>query len=275
MQFLKRHYEKIILSLVLLGLAGAAVWLMIRVTQIKEELNESMGSVEGLPQGPLVLQPFAVYSNTLARATNPPTLDMSKQHLVFNPFVWQVKPNGDIIKIQTGKEIGPDAVVVSKVTPLSLILSIDRTTGTAESPQVQLGYERQSSTNIVERRKTQRFLSFTTKVTFPLEGTNVTVTLKEIRGNYPDEPELVLELLIGDTPQTITLTKTKPFSQITAYSADLQYPPEGIKFPEGRRVGDSVVLGGVTYNIIAITDSRVVLSAPNEKRFPIPYRPAP
>ena len=40
MQFLKKHYEKLVLSLVLLGLAVVAILLTFKVEGVKKELEE-------------------------------------------------------------------------------------------------------------------------------------------------------------------------------------------------------------------------------------------
>ena len=59
---------------------------------------------------------------------------------------------------------------------------------------------------------------------------------------------------------TIQLTKGKEFSRIAGYAADLQYAPENLN-RLGMRREEKLTFGGETYNIVAITDKDVTLSA--------------
>jgi hypothetical protein len=65
-------------------------------------------------------------------------------------------------------------------------------------------------------------------------------------------------------PQASKLT----FRRVEGYKADLKYAPE-IKTWPGKRVGNSISLNGEEYKIVAITKNEVVLSAPNQKKWPI------
>ena len=44
MEFIKKHYEKIIMSVVLLCLLGAAVWLPKKIADAREQINQKAGS---------------------------------------------------------------------------------------------------------------------------------------------------------------------------------------------------------------------------------------
>src|SRR6478609_1882823 len=97
MEFLKKHYEKILLSLVLLCLAVAAAWLPTKIRQEKEELQKT---IFNLPK-PRELQPVDLSTNesALKRLQNPPTVELSGAHNLFNPVTWKVKADGSFIKI--------------------------------------------------------------------------------------------------------------------------------------------------------------------------------
>ena len=61
----------------------------------------------------------------LARLQSPYKLDFSTTNKLFNPIQWQKTPDGRLIKICPGNEVGPEAVVITKITPLYLILTLD------------------------------------------------------------------------------------------------------------------------------------------------------
>jgi hypothetical protein len=99
---------------------------------------------------------------------------------------------------------------------------------------------------------------------------NPAVTLDHITG-APDHPDqLFLKLSDGST---VAVSKGKPFRRVEGYSADLKYDPEGLKWPE-RRVGADLIFAGDDYNIVAIHQDEVILSAQsNQKRTTLRYAP--
>ena len=57
--------------------------------------------------------------------------------------------------------------------------------------------------------------------------------------------------------------------------ADLKFAPENRTY-SNRRVGDRIAIAGEEYNIVAITENEVVLSAKsNQKKWTIKYSPTP
>ena len=98
--------------------------------------------------------------------------------------------------------------------------------------------------------------------------------MREIKA-APDNPTnftVVLEL--NDTAQRVTVTKDQPFRRIDGYMVDLKYTPE-TKTWTSRRVGAPLSFNGEDYNIVAITENEVVLSAKsNQKKWPIKYSPS-
>jgi len=235
MEFLKRHYEKILLSVVLLCLAIAAAWLPIKIRQEKEDLQKT---IFNLPK-PKELKPVDLTTNetALKRLQNPPTVEMAGAHNLFNPATWKIKPDGSYIKII--KE-GVDALTITKVQPLYMELAFDRVAAS--------GYW------IGVKRLSQKKPSIYAKLNEKKE----LFTLKEVKGPPEDPEEIVLELT--DNPQPISITKAKSFQRIEGYAADLRYPPDNLNFPN-KKVGDVITFGGESYKIIAITENEVRVSA--------------
>ena len=72
------------------------------------------------------------------------------------------------------------------------------------------------------------------------------------------------------------VTREPTYKRIDGYTADLKYPPEN-KTWTGRRVGSpQLTFNGEEYNIVAITQNEVVLSAKsNQKKWTITFNPTP
>jgi len=251
----KHHYEKIVLSLVLAGLAGA-VWFLYQEGLKEEQSNANFVTnvgrrkVKGL--APVDL---SSYQNLLKLAQSPPALILSGGHNVFNPVKWQKRPDGTLLKIETGKEVGPDAMTISKITPLYYIISLDRVVGEGYF----IGVTREGADKPLLRRKQPRFVGS--------HGTNEFFTLVEIKGPAEDPTELVLQL--ADTKEMVSIAKTKEFKKVMGYEAELKYPVENKNYPN-LRVGANITVAGDQYNIIAISENEVVLSARlNDKKYTV------
>lgn len=128
----------------MLSLAGAAGYLIYEVSNTRQELKlKEQKIIEGTPKK---LKPLddQRYRKLLELGKTVEYLDLAKNHHVFNPVTWVRKPNGEIVKIQSGNEIGLRAAVVTKITPLHLILDMTAT-GTAERPTYSVGVTREHS----------------------------------------------------------------------------------------------------------------------------------
>ena len=252
----KLHYEKIILSLVLAGLAGA-VWFLYQEGMKEEESNANFVTnvghrkVKGL--APVDL---SSYQNAFKLAQSPPPLILAGGHNVFNPVKWQRRPDGTLIKIQTGKEVGPEAMTIGKITPLYFIISLDRV---ANAGGYMIGVTQQAAEKPAARLKRPKFVT--------QNVTNEFFTLVEIKGSPEDPTELVLQL--ADTKEMVSIAKTKEYKKVMWYEADLKYPVENRNYPN-QRVGSTITVAGDQYNIIAINENEVVLSARlNDKKYTV------
>ena len=94
-----------------------------------------------------------------------------------------------------------------------------------------------------------------------------------VKGPPENPTDVILEL--NDSGERIDITRDKPFRRTDGYAADLRYAPENKNFPQ-RRVGGKLTVAGEEYNIVAITENEVVLSArSNGKKYTIRYNAAP
>src|ERR1022692_5129420 len=157
MDFVKKHYEKVILSAVLLGVVGFLAFLPIVISHEHDELEvvkSQLISLPAKPLPPLDLTPQAAISQ---RVKVPANYDFSTTNRLFNPLEWKRAPDGTLFPIRSGNETGAGAAVVTKITPLYFILTFDSVETNGAAPRYVLGVERQAADKPALRRKQQRF----------------------------------------------------------------------------------------------------------------------
>jgi hypothetical protein len=95
----------------------------------------------------------------------------------------------------------------------------------------------------------------------------------EVKGK-PDEPSQII-VQLNDTGEKAVITKEQPFRRVDGYMADLHYDLEKKNW-QHRRVNSQppLSLNGEDYNIVAINQNEVVLSAKlNGKKWAVKANP--
>jgi hypothetical protein len=262
MEFIKRHWEKVLLGVVLIGLAIAVALLPMKIAKEREQLKTTRDTILNPTVKPLPPLELGQAEAALVRAGSRMTLDFSTGHRLFNPVLWQKTTEGQPLKVQSGNEIGPAAVQVLHTEPLYLIISFDNVLTNEPPPRYLIGVERQTAPRARDRRKQQTYASLETKTD--------SFTLLKVQGT-PDNPDA----LIFDVPGTegeVKVTRAAPFKRVDGYTADLKYAPENQTW-SNKRVGDRLRFAGDDYNIVAINKSEVVLSAPSGKKTTVTVAP--
>jgi len=251
MEFLKKHYEKVILGLVLVGATVAVAFLPIKITSDRASIEEERNKIISRQPRPLTNLNLTPGLVAMTNLTLPPDADFGRPHHVLNPVQWQKTAEGRLIKVQTGTEVGIAATTISKTTPLYLILTLDSVGPSVggEPPGYLIGIERQAAP-AGKRTKRQIFARIN-------EKKEDILTLREVKGPPENPDEVIVEL--SDTGERVALAKDRPYRRIEGYMADLKNEPAKSTFV-ARRVGDRVIVSGEEYNIVAITDSEVVFS---------------
>ena len=259
MDLLKKHYEKILFGVVLLGLLGALIFLPFLIQSDREKQETISTGLITPPVKPLPPLNLTALSNAIERLQLPYQLDFESTNRLFNPVEWQRTVSGNLVKVES---IGPRAAKVTKTTPLYFVLTLD-SVETNFGARYVIGVERQAAPVPWQRAKRQHYASVGEK--------NDTFTITAVKGPPASPTELVLRLT--DSGEIVTLSKNKPYRRVDAYMADLEYSPEG-KSWQDQRVGDDLKFAGDDYIVVAINEDEVVISAQsNQKKTTLIYKP--
>ena len=234
MEFLKKHYEKIILSAVLLGLGATAFWLSVAVDQASNEINIS---IKAAPKAkPWKEIDLTAERAALASLTNPPPLVLSGAHNLLNPVTWKVMPNGVWRKFT---QEGVSVLVVTNISPVYMTISFADKAGEGFHIVVRQGSAgpRTYYAKVGEKDKTRPF------------------AVTGIVGVEENPSALKLELPDGETAEVST---NQPYRRVIAHEADLKYDPDA-KTLTRQRVDDLFSLSQEPYKIIEVTNNAVTV----------------
>ena len=224
MDFVKKHYEKILLGFVLLGLVGALVFLPFMIASDQQKLKDMSYGVVHPKAAPLPGLDLTRETDVLGRLQSPYKLDFSTTNKLFNSVPWSKTPDGHLQKLAADNVVS--LAVITNITPLYLILALDSMeTNSMETNEVGTRYvismERQAAALLAQRVKKQHYASIGEKVG---EKNNAFI-VREVSGSPADPGTLKLTVQLTDTGESATLSKDKPFRRVDGYSADLKYDP--------------------------------------------------
>ncbi len=244
MEFLKNHYEKILLSAVLLGLAVAVAILPMKVPSGNEE--------GGTNAPPTKFHSLDNSTNeaALARLEELPPVVFSGAHNLFSPVEWRRKKDLTLWKIDKDNEVGIGAVIVRKITPRHTILSYDG----FNPPKFQIG--------VIQQAKNPE-AKIPTPVFAALNDKKELFTVVGAKGPPENPTEVTLELKDG---KKVTIARDKSYSEVTDYTADLIYPHDNTQPFLRQKVGAKLLFDGDTNIVVDISSNEVVLSASSGKR---------
>lgn len=273
MQFLKKHYEKIILMVVLAGLLGAAIFLLLQVRSIQESTADEGQAETGKKAEK---EPAERYTNLIFQIKNPVSLDLATHH-VFNSHTWFIKsnpPSPEAIWIQ-GTNIGPAKLQVLKLAPL--LWMVDAKAGIAtERTNFSLIMLRQDDPRPAMRRPITKSVEIgrTNKLDDSFQA-----VLKSATGlNSTNTAQFVVDIFIaGRAPVTDYVIRPGfPFRMTNSYSADLIYPPNPVPpLKPDLRMNDTIVIEGEPYKILEIRETGITVeSVKTQKRTTVPVSPA-
>jgi hypothetical protein len=272
MEFIKKNYEKVILSLVLLGLVGVLAFMPVMIGYDQQKMRDLRITVIPRKVEPLPPLDLSRQQAVLNQLKTPYDLDLSTTNKLFNPVQWQRQRDTTMVRAE---KLGVQAAVVTKITPLYFTITLDSVRTNESGARYAFTIEDQTAAIPGQRRKRIQYASMgkgnDTVVDKTVGGKNEGFTLVGVKGPPENPDQLVLKL--ADTGATNTLSKSQPFRRVDAYSVDLKYSFENYS-RTGQRVGDHLTFAGDDYNIIAIDKNDVILLAQsNQKKFTLPYAP--
>jgi len=253
MDFLKKHYEKVILSVVLLGLAGAAALLPLRMQSNQEKIDKAKS---GPPKGKLPYAPDNLSTNIalLERAKRPSPLQLAPPHYLLNPVLWKrVPPEKQLVKIENPDQLGPRSLAITNITPLFLRLEFKGVEGTAEKRFYRVIMTREGSQAKGQRTPMPRLVSLNRQV-------DNLFTAREVVG--PEDNPDVLVVFLTDNNQRVVLEKDKEFKHPAGFAADLRYVPDGKTFLD-KRAKDNIEFAGKKFTIVEVTENEVTVADPS------------
>jgi hypothetical protein len=267
MELLKKHYEKILLGFVLVGLTVGAASLPLMISAERQADEAKTGELIKTPPRELEKIDLKSAEDSIARANRGLTLDLATSNRVFNSMPWQKLPDGQVRKVIPGNT-GPEAVTITKLTPLHTRITLDTVSTSDSGSRYLIGVEKEAAPLPANRRKRQTSAMLNQKTE--------SFVIREVRGDPANPSELILELT--DTNERVSLTRDKPFLREDGYMADLRYEPErktwtAVRTGAGAAGTPPLVIEGESYIVVAINKSEVVLSAKsNNKKTVVAYK---
>lgn len=247
MEFLKRHYEKIILSVVLVVLAIGVALLPMQLRQEKEYVASKVKGITAEPKKYQALN-TASFENVLNRtaSNSPVVLSGAPGHNTFNPVLWQVGPDGTLYKNDSDEKLGFKKLELVDTKELRYIISLEKVSGNS----YLIGIIKENAVRPADRQKKTRYFS---KTSANAEGL---FKLTEVKGAAENPEALVFEL--ADTKEQAVVAKDKPFIRVDEYLADLKYDPEKRVWKQQRK-GNEIGFNGDAYKIMDIKADEVLV----------------
>ena len=262
MDFLKKHYEKLLLGLVLAGLVGSLVFMPFYISADKQNMKDSTNTILLAPQVTALPDlDLTAKAAVVQRMGTNYSVDLDSTNKLFNPNDWQRTPDGSLIP---AKATGPQFVVVTNITPLYTIINLDSVSVNELGARYVISVERQAEKNPAKRRKQAHYVSVG-------DRPNDAFSLIKVSGQDPAKPDSV-EVKLTDSGDVVSIANDKPYKRIDGYKADFRYDLEKRGFHV--RVDDKVAFGGGNYTVQDINQNEVILmDDSNQKKTTLPFAP--
>lgn len=262
MDFLKKHYEKVLLGAMLAGLIGVLVFMIFYIAADKTDMENKRTSLTNPHVKELPNLDMSLEDNAFLRLKTPYSLDLETTNKLLNPMEWQRALDGSLIP--AAKKTGLQVAVVTRITPLFLVISNVSSTTNEFGARYDISVERQASANLAKRRPISHFVSLGDKP-------NDTFELLQVKGPPENPDALVLKLV--DNGEVVTIPRGKDYRKVEGYAADFRYDPERKVF-RGKRIGDKLSFGGVDYVVVEVNKNELILSdQSNQKKTSLPFVP--
>lgn len=261
-EIIRNHYEKIILTIVLLGLALAVLYVYQASQSEKEKIKKSLEEITSRKPTPVRPADLTGALEALKSARSPTELAFSGPHNLVNPVKWKKKPGGEVYKLTSDVgEIGWGKMIITRRAQLRFIVAYDR----PANPGYWLKLTKEAAERPPDRRPKPLYVTLNTTNKF----IDRLIVLREIKGP-PEKPE-ELGIELADAGERITVATNKAFERIEGYEVDLKntFLATNNVFLN-LRVGSPIKIASDDYIIVAINENEVVASArANDKKYTV------
>lgn len=262
MDFFKKHYEKAVLSLVLLALAVVAVLIFVEVGTFKQNLDEQLKNRTGVKKKELKVVDLSADRAVLKRLSAPVDVPLGGDHPVFTGTRWKKTSSGDAAPDTSRANQGPAGISGLTTSPLYLSVEFSKAAGTPDAPRYEFVIGRDFEKQPAKRGNLTLSAKPGEGIRLPGQKTDL-FRLLEVKGPPMEPTDISIQLTSGN--ERAVVGARKPYRQVMGHSAQFTYGVEKRVF-RNVRVDDSLPLSGVTYKVVAITDGEIVISAPNQVR---------
>lgn len=255
MEFLKNHYEKLILSVVLLLLTAAAASMPFVISKNKQDIEDKLKSPRFA--GPSEYEPRSLteLEQKLRSLEGDVSLRLSGEHNLVNPVGWRQRPDRSLYRED---QLEPDkALQVDSIEPLYLRADFKRATGQGLTVKYDFGIAIEASDKSAYRSERRR--SMEQNQTY----SDHPFVLKDIEGD-PQSPSR-LTLVVTDTNERVFVYPGQPYERLDGYKANLTITQPTERSESNKYVGDQIVIDRRKYKIVAIGKTEVTVEAADTK----------
>jgi hypothetical protein len=261
MDFLKKHYEKVLLGVMLAGLIGVLVFMIFYISTDKTDMETKRDSLTNPRVKALTNLDLTLQEDAASRLKSAYHLDLETTNKLLNPGEWQKALDGGLVPV---KKTGLQVAVVTNITPLYLVISLDSVTTNELGARYVVRVERQAAPPPNKRHPTPHYVSVGDKA-------NDAFALTEVKGP-PENPDALMLKLV-DSGEVVALPRDKPYRRVDGYMAYFRYDPERKAFP-AKRNGDKIAFGGVDYVIVEVNQNELILEdQSNHKKTSLHFSP--
>lgn len=256
MNFLKDHFEKLILGLVLLLSVGGIAFVIQQISSSKVAVDQSVVSPRGSVKEyeDTDLQAFQTELNAISQEIE---VGITGEHELLNPVRWQDVGG----RPRKTTELGIKKLSINDIKPLSKIVRYVRTTDTGRTVRYVLEMTDESAESVGKRKPTKR----TFEIGKPIKG--IPYILERVEGSNDRPSRIALIISDEDTGVTerVTFTPESPYRAIVGYSASFYHEPSNKTFAD-QRVSDTLKINDSSFDIVAITKNQATLENKSGKR---------
>lgn len=256
MNFLKDHFEKLILGLVLLVSVGGIFFVITQINQGKQQSEAALQSPRMMVRE---YEPadLSAHNEELNKVSQPITVGITGDHELLNPVRWK-EVNGNMTKVT---ELGVKKLTIDQIKPLYRRLQYLRSTEYGKTTRFVIEITEEGADTVGKRKPTKR--------TFEIGKTTKSVPYTLIRvdgtANAPSRFYVQYDDEDSGTTENIQFTPEEPYENVVGYSASFLYQPTGKKY-ENQRVNDTIKIEKSSFDIVAITQSQATLENKSGKR---------